>query len=171
MMPRRQLPIYTEPLTEDERLFLIKKELKDRTLFYRVLKVLMVLCFICPFAGAWFYALGDDKQVPEGTYFSYSNYFLGVGFLLLFVAACAYIGYKRTLEKLQADLRHNAKIVERAHIIRRQYMRQNDTYYFYIDSPNQISIEVSAEDYRQWQEGDELNIEYTAHARLYLGYF
>ncbi len=157
---------YNQPLEPDELKFLVEKEEKERTQFYKVARYCMFLSFICPFGVAWVRALEGDEKA-----FSPLIYFIGVTFLLGLSALGIYMAAKRTLLKVQADIRHKTKTVEHAHITRKQYMPQNDTYYFYLDSPNKLSIEVSGNDYHQLTEGDELSIEYTTHAQLYLGYF
>jgi hypothetical protein len=161
-----QLIRYSEPLETDELAFLSKKEEKERKQFYKVIRVFMLFSFILPYIVAWFRA-ADGAQNP----FSYFNYFIGVAFLLSFSGVATYIGYHRTLKQVQLDIRDRTKTIERTHITRKQYMPQNNTYYFYIDSPNRLSIDVSEQDYHRLDSGDELSIEYTTHSKLYLGYF
>jgi len=70
-----------------------------------------------------------------------------------------------------ADIRQRTKTIETAHILRKQYMARSDGYYFYIDSPNKMSIQVTIDDYQRLDTGDEVNIEYYTNSKLYLGYF
>lgn len=130
------------------------------------MRVLMVMCFICPFAGAWIKALKGDE-----TAFSYFYYFLGVGFLMAFSGVAIYWSYRLHLYKVQQDIKHGTKIIESVHITRKQYMPSTNTYYFYLSSPVKLSIEVSEEDYRSLDKDDEVNIEYTSYSQQYLGYF
>jgi hypothetical protein len=157
---------YKAPLTKDELAFLRKKEEKERRQLYNVLRILLVMCFICPFGGAWIKALKGDE-----TAFSYFYYFLGVGFLMLFSGVAMYWSYRLYLYKVQQDIKHGTKIIETVSIIRKQYMPSNNTYYFYLASVIKLSIEVSEEDYRNLDKADEINIEYTSYSHLYLGYF
>ncbi|RYE23471.1 MAG: hypothetical protein EOP51_10405 [Sphingobacteriales bacterium] len=157
---------YNEPLEAEEIAFLQRKETRERRQFYKVIRVLMILCFVCPFIVAWFRA-ADGAENP----FSYQAYFIGVVFLLCFAGTGVYIAYRRSLYQLHADLRNLTKTVECTHITRKQFMPHNNTFYFYLDSPNKLSIEVSEADFRSMEAGDELNIEYTTYSRQYLGYF
>lgn len=157
---------YNQPLDIEELEFLTKKENKERVQFYRIFRYFMIVSFIAPFILAWFRAV-DGQEDP----FSYSYYFLGVLFLLVFSGGTLYVSYYFTLRKVQADIRDRTKTIEYTHITRKQYMPHNNSYYFYLNSPNKLSIEVSEGDFHSMESGDELSIEYTTHSKLYLGYF
>lgn len=157
---------YNEALEAEELAFLLKKERKERKLYYGIIKWCMIMSFICPFIVAWFHAFdGDDNP------FSYSSYFVGVVFLLFFSGGGTYVVYYYNLRKVQSDIKHRTKTIERSHIMRKQFMPHNNTYHFYIDSPNKLSIEVTATDFHRLDKGDELSIEYTTYSKMYLGYF
>lgn len=157
---------YKEPLSQEELAFLKEKEAKERRQLYKVVRVFMVMCFICPFVAAWYKAAKGEEMA-----FSYGNYFLGVVFLLCFSGLGIYWSYYLHLRKVQKDIRHNTKIIERTIITRKQYMPSNNTYFFYLASPIKLSIEVNEDDYRRLDTGDEVNIEYTGYSNFYLGYF
>ena len=156
----------TEPLDADELQFLRRKEARDRAQFYRAVRLILGVCFAAAFLVAWGKAL---IGVPDP--FSPKAYFGSVLFLGCFAGGCCYISYRAFLRKIQLDIRSLSKLVERAHITRKLYMPQTNTWHFYLDSPTQLSIEVSEKDYQQLSVGDELNIEYTAVSKMYLGYF
>ena len=162
----RSLVRYSEKLEPDELAFLRKKEAKERHQFFRVIRVLIILCFVIPFIMAWLRALSG---IPNP--FSFVVYFTGVGVLMSLTVLGGYVSYQSSLGKVQTDIRQQLKTVERTHITRKQYMPQNHTYYFYIDSTTRLRIEVSEKDFHRLELGDELNIEYTSRAKLYLGYF
>lgn len=157
---------YLEPLDEDERAFLRRREAKERSNLVRTVQILMSICFLLPFAMAWGEAIAGRPNP-----FSPLRYFTGVGILGMLSAGGVYIAYRSKLLRLHQDLRHNTKTVERTIITRKRYMPQNDTCYFFLDSPTKLSIEVSPEHFEQWQPGDELSIEYTTYSKEYLGYF
>lgn len=161
-----QLFRYNEQLDTEELAFLVKKEARDKTMMYKLIRVLMVFCFVIPFIATWFRA---TDGVPDP--FSYTYYFSGVLFLACFSGFAVFVSYRRTLYKIEQDIRHRTKTIERTHITRKQFMPQNNTYYFYLNSPNKLSIEVKQEDFHAMQNGDELNIEYTTYSKFYLGYF
>jgi hypothetical protein len=165
-MQQLKLYRYDEPLEKEEIVFLVKKEEKERKQFTRLVRVLMVFCFVCPFVVVWFRAWNG---VPDP--FSYLFYFSSVLFLICFGGFAVYMGYYASLRKIQADLKHGTKTIERTIITRKQYIPHNNTFYFYLNSPNKLSIEVRADDFHTLNAGDELSIEYTTYARFYLGYF
>jgi len=165
-MMKRQPILYNELLNAEELAFLERKELRERKQFYKVVRMLILLSFICPFVLAWYKAI-DGVPNP----FGYGVYFLGVLFLLGFSGFALWIVYRSNLGKVRADIAGGSKIVEQVRITRKQHMAVNNSFYFYLDSLVKLSIEVSEKDFHQLSEGDEVNIEYTANAKLYLGYF
>lgn len=165
-MMTRELIRRRTRLDPSERAFLRSREADDRKVYYRLIRYCLILAFIIPFIIAWVRALGG-KDDP----FSYLYYFLGVGFLILFSGLWLSIAYFRFLYKIQKDIRDGYKMVEQTKISRKQFMPHNNKYYLYLHSPTRLSIEVEEADFHAWQEGDEINIEYTPHSLQYLGYF
>lgn len=163
---KQEVSIHKESLLPGELQFLMDKDEKETRSFYRAVRVFMFICFIIPFIVAWMRAMSGDE-----TPFEYGDYFLGVTFLLSFTGLSAWMAYKRSLQKIKRDIKNRTKTIERTHITRKQYMPHNHTYYFYLDSPNKLSIEVSESDYYMLNDGDELNIEYSTNAKMYFGYF
>ena len=163
---KQAIQLHNELLSPDELRFLVEKDGKETRNFYKAISIFMVICFIIPFAIAWYKAIDGEEYA-----FSYTSYFLGVGYLLAFLGVGAWFAYRRTLYKIKKDIHHRSKTVERTHITRKQYMPHNHTYYFYLASPNKLSVEVTENDYYMLNDGDELNIEYSTHAKLYFGYF
>ncbi|RYD55677.1 MAG: hypothetical protein EOP56_15275 [Sphingobacteriales bacterium] len=162
----QQLIRYNEPMTYDELDFLSKKEAGERAQYYRFIRIAMILSFICPFVIAWLKAI-EGMDDP----FSIVSYFGGVLLLLAFSGVAIWLTYKRNLGKIHSDLHYKTKTIEQTHITRKQFVPQNNTYHFYIDSPIKLSIEVTPDDYRRLDKGDELSIEYSTYSQLYLGYF
>lgn len=161
-----ELEKYKEPLEVDEIIFLVKKEEKERKQYYRVFSLLMVLSFIIPFAGAWYRAYDGAPNA-----FSMPRFFVSAAILLAISATALYLVYKVNLRKVQTDIKERTKTVECAHVVKKVYMPQNNSYFLYLDSTNKLSIEVKEHDYHRLDTGDEVNIEFTTHAHLYLGYF
>lgn len=153
-------------LDDSERNYLVAREQEDRKVYYRLIRYCLILAFVIPFIIAWVRALGG-KENP----FSYLYYFLGVGCLLAFSGLWMSIAYFRFLYRIQKDIRADVKVVEQTRIKRKQYMPQNNKYYLYLQSPTRLSIEVEAEDFHRWEDGDDINIEYTPYSQMYLGYF
>jgi len=161
-----ELQRYTEPLAPDELKFLIDKEQKDRKQYFRVFDLLMLFCFIIPFAGAWYRAYDGAPNA-----FSPFRYFFSVGVLLSISMFSTYVTYRINLRKIQLDINDGTKTIETNRITRKVYVRTKNTCYFYIDSKITMSIEVSVNDFERMNEGDEVSIEYATHSGLYLGYF
>lgn len=161
-----ELEHYIEPLEAEELAFLERKETRERSQYYKVLQLLMIMCFIIPFAGAWYRAYDGAPNA-----FSPTKFFFTAGVLLSISIVSTYMSYRVSLRRIQLDIASKTKIVEKSHVVRKVYFPSKSAYYFYIDSKFRMSIEVSHEDYVNMKEGDEVCIEYTTHAREYLGYF
>lgn len=156
---------YKQPLTHEELSFLRQKEERERGLLLRVIRALMVLCFICPFVVAWLRAMLGAEQP-----FSFLYYFVSVLFLLFLCALGVYWSYYNNLRTIQQDIRFGTKTIEKAYITRKQFMPSAGSFHLYLSSAIRISIEVSEEEYRRLASGDEVHIEYTSYSKQYLGY-
>ena len=161
-----ELVRYLEPLSEDERAFLKRKETRDRRQFFRSVQLLLLICFALPFGMAWGRAIAGMSNP-----FSYANYFTGVGILGSLTGVGAVISYRNNLYRIQLDLKKKTKTIERAIITRKRFMPQTNTCFFFLDSPTKLSIEVSPQHFDQLDVGDEVNIEYSTYGKAYFGYF
>lgn len=155
-----------ETLEATEYNFLVKKERKERRQYNRILWILLAGSAVVSFAGAW-------KYVKTGnlTLFSWEHYFINVTVLMLLSAAGVWYSRHVNLKKLQSDIEERTKIVERVMITRKTFLHNTNTYFFYINSPVRMSIEVSAAYFERLGEGDEINIEYSTYSRVYFGYY
>ena len=161
-----ELQRHIEPLGVSELTFLENKESKERNQYYKTFRMLMIMCFIIPFAGAWYRATDGAPNA-----FSKSKFFFAAGVLLSISSIATYITYRVNLRKLQLDLKDKTKTIEVNHVTRKLHVAAKDAWYFYLDSRIKLSIEVSYEDYQRIGEGDEICIEYTTHSKQYLGYY
>jgi hypothetical protein len=157
---------YTEPLESDELLFLVNKAEKDRANYFKVFRILMIISFITPFAGAWYRAFdGADNAFSPLRYFSVAAVLIGLS------SASVYISYRIYLRKIQLDIRDKTKTIEKNKIVKKVHIQARGTFHFYIDSAIKLSIEVSESDFQLLNIGDEVSIEFSTHATEYLGYF
>lgn len=161
-----QLVTYCEPLESEEIAFLRRRVDREVKQYYKIAWLLMILSFIIPFTGAWYRAVDGAPNA-----FSMPRFFATAFVLVSLSCGGMYISYRVSLRKILNDIRQGTKTVEQTHITRKAFVPSNDTYYFYLDSPTKLSIEVSSADYHNMSSGDELSIEYTTHSKLYLGYF
>jgi len=161
-----ELERYIEPLDIEELKFLERKESKERSQYYKVFELLMILSFIIPFAGAWYRAYDGAPNA-----FSYTKFFFTAGILLFISCFATYVTYRINLRKVQLDIRDKTKTIEISHVTRKLQIPAKNAYHLYIDSTIKLSIEVSYDDYVRLGEGDEVCIEFTTHSREYLGYF
>jgi len=170
---------YQEQMNADERLFLKNKRDREWSVFKRTLRTLSFVFVIVPCSlGILMETLTIHNLTPaearlreEQEPYIHLQYFFGMVFLLLLVALIGFISYNRTLKKLDRDLLQGEKTVERTSISRKQFVNTNNTWHFFLRSRFRLSIEVSKEEYEFYQEGDEINIEYSTKSRIYFGHF
>lgn len=155
-----------EAMEPEELNFLRRKEERDRAQLLNVGRVFLYLSFICSFFVSCVRALAGTEDP-----FNYRDYFAGVGFLLLFSGSGLFSGYYFFLRKVRLDIKRGSKLIERVRVLRKVYMPQNNSYYFYIDSTKRLSIEVTPDDYHRLDTGDEVNIEYAPISNIYFGYY
>lgn len=168
-----------EPMEAPEFSFLQEKAIKERRMLIRVVRNLSVIFVIIPCCiGITLESLKrseltpalreiEDRNDPDFV----RNYIIAMIVLLLVVAVSSAIYYYRNLWKLTKDIKRNLKSIEQATIERKQHISSNDSYHFFINSKTQLSIEVSKDDFEKFNEGDEINIEYSTYSKIYFGYF
>lgn len=100
------------------------------------------------------------------------NVYIGViaGLLILYFFII-FSAYTINVKPLLKDLKGNVKAIELVSIREKKYMPQNNSYHLYVRSLNRASIEVTEKEFRQYELGDEINLEFTPHANIYLGYY
>ena len=158
--------IHIEPLEAEELTFLLSKEEKERSQYYKVFSILMVVSFVFSYAGSWYSAF---EGAPNA--FSPVRFFVCTTILLSLSGGAVYFTYRKDLHKLQQDIASRSKTIEITHVKYKKYMPQNKTYHFYLQTPNRMSIEVTQAEFYELDEGDEVTIEYTPNAKFYLGHY
>ena len=156
---------HLEPLNADERAFLKRQETRDRDQLFKVVRIMLPICFILPFAVAW-----GEAIVGHENPFSQARYFSGVAIFCGFLFGGAAIAYRNGLYRLRRDLAKGMKAVEQVRISGKRFMPHDNSYHLYLESGVKLSIEISAADFDTFRKGDFVNIEYSPQARTYLGY-
>lgn len=169
MLTRNEM--YHEALSLSELAFLKKKASKEEHAFQRILKVMLMGAVVISFAGAWKNIQKEGKVFNTETIFSWENYFITL-IILSFIFWVA-IRFSRSTEltKIKKDIRQKTKIIERVMITKKTFLPHNNTFHFYLNSLQKLSIQVDEEDFMTLSEGDEINIEYSKNAGIYFGYF
>jgi hypothetical protein len=162
---------YFELLQGEELAFLKKKVKKESRLYDRLKWVLFIGAAIISFAGSWKNVLNKEKNFATQTIFSWENYFITFCILAFIFYLAMRVLQSAELTKLKKDIKQKQKVVERVKIERKTYLPHNDTYHFYLNSLQKISIQVDESDFDKWEQGDEISIEYSKNAIVYFGYF
>lgn len=165
-----------EEMNKEELLFLKNKVQKEQKLLIRTMRNLSFLCFIIPTIVAILFFTNDQKTPEQfkeemSEPFTIYTYVYSLVSLLSLLYLGGFITYIKTIKVFKKDIDQNVKVIDPVVIIRKRFMDINNTYYFYLRSRVKTSIEVSQQDYHQYQEGDEINIEYSKFGKEYFGYF
>lgn len=166
-----QNPFYIDKLSTEELAFLELKIKKDRRLYDQILILLLAGAAIISFAGAWQNIPNPNKKTDVITIFSWENYFITLGALSCIFYLSILVLRKSGLSLMKKDANQKQKVIEKVKIEKRTYLPHNNTYHFYLNSIQKLSIEVNAQDFDNYNEGDEINIEYSKNAEIYFGYF
>lgn len=169
MLARNEM--YQEALSLSELAFLKKKAGKEEHTFQKILKIMLMGAVVISFAGAWKNIQKEGKTFNTETIFSWENYFITL--LTLSFIFWISIRFSRSTEltKIKKDIRQKIKIVERVIITKKTFLPHNNTFHFYLNSIQKLSIEVDEQDFMILSEGDEISIEYSKNAGIYFGYF
>lgn len=171
---------FTEELSDDELEYLRKRLKKHRRGFFKTLLLSIIIGTIIPailaliLFASMHYAVANPsiEKMEVLTDLEILELCSITLFVIYLVMAVAFIfAYYFTVYDMHRDINKGFKIVERVVIAQKRYMRLNNTYHFYFIRASKLSSEVSAQDFEMYQEGDEINLEYTPFAGVELGYF
>ena len=146
--------------------FLTKKIRKDKIQYYIIYSLLLVFSFIIPFLGSWYRS--NDGGVNS---FSKGRFIFSSILLVSLSSIATVVTYRKFSYNILKDIKSQTKTIEPNRIKQKVYLAENNTCHFYLESGQKISIEVTVDDYNNYKEGDEICLEYSKHAREYLGYF
>lgn len=171
------ITITEEPMNESEIAYLQRMEAEQAPLLRRTIRLFIIIGLIiaCVVGVVMLLFQLFLKRVPQPGDEPPPNILLvcmvGIIGLAIIVGFATYLSYARTLLPIRKDIARKYKIVEKSEIVRKRYMKENNSFHFYISSPTRLSIEVEAADFTAYDIGDEINIEYTRNAKIYLGYY
>jgi Na+/melibiose symporter-like transporter len=157
---------YNEPLNDTELEFLVSKERRERKQYFVIYRILLVAGLVLPFIASWYREYDDGPNA-----FSFLKFFVTTTILIGISTIAIWMSYKTYHRKMIKDIKEKTKTIETARITKKVFIPSKNACYFYTQSAVKMSIEVSQEYFHSLNEGDEVSIEYTTNAQLYLGYF
>lgn len=155
-----------EPLDAAEAEFVMKRYDEASKEYMRLMNLTLISAGLMPVLVAllfWLSSAEIDRVVQVFIVLFIS--------LLAFFIVVAVIFYFQQVYNKYKDSVAQTKTVESCIILEKRTVAINLTYHFYLDSRVNNSIEVSVEVYDRYAIGDEINIEYTTHDKMYIGYF
>ena len=160
------MPLFTEPLQNDELQFLCQKLQTDSRYYLKTLQVVLLFLVIIPALTAMIYFVRyQDKTMMWHSWFLTQSI---ATCLFLFIVGLSYWLF---LRPLRADIHQQTKIIELCLILEKKYMPTTKQYSFTLNSTAKNSIEVNEADFARWNVNDEINIEYAPQTKTYFGYF
>lgn len=175
--PRR---FYLEKLEKHEEQYLIDKLFEYKRRLRKIMRVFAILTLCVPIviAGLLYIAAEFDaerKGTEEENQMIRDNItlntlltFFVVGGIGSFVSTGFYFEYIR---RLQGDLKQGQKVVEQAFISKKQFVPHNHSYFLHLHHPHTSLLKVEEHFYRQFEVGDEINLEYAPRTKIDFGYF
>lgn len=171
------ITITEEPMNDSEIAYLQHMRDEQIPLLRRTIRVFAILCLILPCVLGIIMGIfrAFSKRIPKPGDAPLPNILMvcliGMIGLVIIVGFATFFSYARTILPIVRDIKRRFKIVEKSEIVRKHYMKENNSFHFYISSHTRLSIEVEAADFTAYDIGDEINIEYTRNAKIYLGYY
>ncbi len=170
---RTQNPTFFLDFNKADKALTMKMALTNKKNFKRgvfwVTVVFLLIITLGIIANAFIKPV-DESYAPAEV-ISPTIYALIISSILVFYGLIIYIAYIVNVRPLLRDLHGNVKIIEQVLIQEKKYMPQNNTHHLYVKSALRLSIEVSAQDFQNYHLGDEINLEFTPNANIYLGYY
>ncbi|HTO14909.1 MAG TPA: hypothetical protein VLZ83_04025 [Edaphocola sp.] len=161
---------FEEEMKEHERNFIKNYVVGYNSGYYKFLKLLLLLSLILTtFVGlvGTFSPIENPLQEPFDP-FVYIPIAISVILLLFGLVIFAEKVYTYNFKR---DLKHNLKLVVVVDIKEKLYVPLNKSFYFQVNYQKVKSIEVSYEDYKLFEVGDLIHIEFTKYSKTYLGYY
>lgn len=160
-------PYRLEMMEEDELAFIEGRYIRESKHFYLGMRWMLLIIVVLPLLLILLHQHVERKDgLSNAEVWFYAQCVTLLIYLFVFI-----FGYVRLLLPYVRDLKKKCKVVEQVLITEKKYMPQNNSYHFYINSLNRISIEVNDEHFNTLQVNDELCIEYAGYTEIYLGYF
>lgn len=162
---------YLEDFQTTEWEFLLKRIKKQERIYRNIWLLLMLGTVIVAFGGAWENIPIEGKRNEYVTIFSWNMYLIVLLSLMALFSSFVAITRYLELSKLYKDRKEKKKIVQKVLIKRKTFVPHNNSFHFYLNTPKKLSIEVNQQDFINYEEGDEISIEYSKNAEIYFGYF
>jgi hypothetical protein len=154
------------PMDDDEIDFVNQRYQHASKEYMYGMNIMLVGAVGLAFLVALFNYLHDPNFEETLIIYGYAQSITAVIALIIVIA-----NYLLSLYDLNVDLKRKLKIAEQVTITEKKYMESNNSYHFYISSEVKYSIEVPEDSFNYFQINDEITIEYTKYAALYLGYY
>lgn len=162
--------VYEEKMTEKELAFIQAQLDKDAVGYFKLLRLMFIVALIVIIVVGLVASLVRPENDLEKK-FSLSSYIFSSSVAILFLLGATIYGKKKFSSKYKADLKHRIKRIFALQIQHKQYVPMTQTCHFHLNYPGLNSIQVSQEDFNNYQVGDLIHIEFAKFSQTYLGYF
>ncbi|RYD95715.1 MAG: hypothetical protein EOP54_15320 [Sphingobacteriales bacterium] len=162
--------VYEEEMTQKEKDFIALLLERDAVGYFRVLRMMFaVAILIIVIIGLIASLVKPENKLEEQ--FSMSNYIIAATLSLLLLLGITIYGKKKFSGKYRADLKHGLKRVIALSIQQKQYVELSQTFHFHLNYPGLNSIQVNVADFKTFNVGDVIHVEFAKYSQTYLGYF
>lgn len=158
--------IRIEPLHSHEIALIANLQSKEQKLFKPVWIICTLLMLIVPGLATYGLQFDERRVLPI-----WKMYVLMQLIALCIFGAIIIFTYARKLMYLNLDLKQKQKILETVTIEKKQFFKQNGSYFFYTSSTVLGSIETTQEEFNRYETGDEITVEFSQYSKTYLGFY
>lgn len=164
------LTAYEEEMTAKERAFIQGLLEAESVGYFRTLRLIGIIGMVLVVFVGLIASLAKPENALEKK-FSLPDYIFAAVCFFILVYSIAIFGKKRYSRKFKNDLKYGLKTVLAIPIQQKQFVPQTNSCHFHLNYPDLLSIEVSADDFRAFQVGDAVSVEFAKYSKTYLGYF
>ncbi len=154
---------YFDFMLPGEKEQLVSKRSQEQRLFRKTARLIFLLSPVIPV----FIGVIASNVKEKGKVFHWQSFTLASVMMLFFIIFLTAIAYYFSFAKINKDIARNIKIVEQVKITRKNAFAINHSFYFYVRSENVGSFLVPERIYREYREGDEINVQYTPFSKIY----
>jgi uncharacterized membrane protein len=162
--------VYEEPMTEKEIKFIKSLLERDTIGYFKTMRMIVVVALSVSAVIALIATLTSPANKLEEQ-FSLSTFIITVVIALCLLLSMVVFGKKKFSWKYKQDLKYGKKMILLLPIQQKQFVPINQTYFFRVDEPMIKLVEVSQDDFLQYEKGDLFHIEIAMYSHTYLGYY
>jgi hypothetical protein len=164
---------YLENMNEEELVYLKDTALKQKKAFLKATHYIFVCwaLLMTVFFTIANFTYDPNAKLEEGITPLTPLVVVQIAIGLLVVLALVLgLVYYLSISVLFREIKNGKKVIEQSSITEKKFMKQTNSYHFYLTSIVKKSIEVEKKDFEFYDVNDEINVEYSPKSFQLFGY-